>query len=111
MYGWADGWMDGWTDPSVVQAQEVQERVGVVAEQAKKWQLPCKSPGTLAVWLCLTRSCSLMRCAAVEVAFLFTPFPIGKQHSRLQDAFLWGQLQGGGHNPVTFPFGMWSWPA
>lgn len=54
MDGWADGWLDGWTDPSVVRAQEVQEQVGVVAEQAKKWQLPCKRAWTLAVWLCLT---------------------------------------------------------
>lgn len=39
---WMGGWTE-WTDPSVVQAQEVQEQVGVVTEQAKKWQLPCKS--------------------------------------------------------------------
>lgn len=43
--GWAEwmgGLMDG-IDPGVVRAQEVQERVvGVVAEHAKKWQLPCK---------------------------------------------------------------------
>lgn len=77
--------MDGWTDPSVVRAQEMQERVGVVAEQAKKWQLPCKSAWVLAVWLCLNvHALSRVRRAAVEVAFLFTPFPIGKQHSRLQ---------------------------
>lgn len=107
-----DGWVDGWTDPSVVRAREVQERVGVVAEQAKKWQLPCKServPGLVVLWLCgsASRSCLLLLRAAVEVAFLFTPFPIGKQHSRSQDAFLWGRLQGGGRTPVALPFGMW----
>lgn len=105
-------WMDGWTDPSVVQAQEVQEQVGVVAEQAKKWQLPCKCLRPLVVWLCLTLLLTHAKCSREEVAFLFTPFLIWKQHSRSQDAFLWGQLQGGGHTtPVTSPFGMYSWLA
>lgn len=76
----------------------------------KKWQLPCKSAWPLlvcvcvCVWLCLTLMLAhAVRRAALEVAFLFTPFLIGTQHSRLQDAFLWGQLQGGGHNPCHFP--------
>lgn len=105
--GRTDGWMGGWTDPRVVQAQEVQEQVGVVVvEQAKKWQLPCKFVWIWAwlllwFWLMLKFNASLMRRAAVEVAFLFTPFLVGKQHSRLQDAFLWGQLQGGGRTPLS----------
>jgi hypothetical protein len=105
---WMDGWMDGRTDPSVVQAQEVQEQVGVVAEQAKKWQLPCQCvwpPGCVALPRTPAHSCGVQ---ADEVASLFTPFLIWKQHSRSQDAFLWGQLQGGGRTtPVTSPFGMW----
>lgn len=95
--------MDGWTDPSVVRAQEVQERVGVVAEQAKKWQLPCKSAWLLAVWLC---SCSCSLVGGVQQWKSRSCLPLSRFGNSIRgckDAFLWGQLQGGGHNPCHFP--------
>lgn len=98
-------WMGGWMDRSKCGAGAGGAGTGGSGWQSrlKKWQLPCKSAWPLLVYVAL----SLMLAhavvgAAVEVAFLFTPFLIGMQHSRLQDAFLWGQLQGGGHNPCQF---------
>lgn len=105
-------WMGGWTDGQI----QVWCGRGRCRNGWEWWQRRLKSGSflaraseCLALWLfgSASRSCLLLLRAAVEVAFLFTPFPIGKQHSRLQDAFLWGRLQGGGTAPVALPFGMW----
>ena len=97
---WMGGWLDGWTDPSVVRAQEVQEQVGVVAEQAKKWRLPCKSAWT---WLCgsaitLARSCS----SGSRV--LVYPFPQWEATFAVaRRVFVGAVARRWEHNPCHFP--------
>lgn len=107
---WMDGWMDGWTDPSVVRAQEMQERVGVVAEQAKKWQLPCKSAWALPVWLCLmlmfSRVCVCAACSSGSRVLVY-PFPDWEAAFAVaKTRFCGGSCKAVGTTPVTFPFGI-----
>lgn len=81
----------------------------------KKWQLPCKSAWLLlvcvCVWLCLTLMLAHAACSSGSRVLVY-PFPHwDATFAVAKTRFCGGSCKAVGTTPVTFPFGMWSWPA